>query len=456
VNRKRDHQAVVIGGGAAGLAAAWALARAGADVALFEAGERSGGVIRSRHAEGWIFEEGPNSMAAPPPEVERMLVATGVASRRIEADPAARRRYVVTDGRPVALPASPLGIVGNPALPPRAIASILREPFRPARRVDEPESVAAFARRRFGPDVLERILDPLVTGIFAGDAEHLSMKHALPRLYDLEREHGSVICGALRSRRGGGRRRQIVSYPRGLAEITDSLSAALGDRIRTGAPIDFIERGADRWIVRTRTGEEARAAAVVIATPAADAARLAPDRALAAELAAVPHAPVAVVSLGYHRRDIAHPLDGFGMLVPHRERSEVLGVIFTSSVFPERAPPEHTLLTAIVGGTRSPDIVSGSPANIVARTIDGIRAALGITDGPVITHVCSWRPGIPQYSLDHGQLLDEVARVEALLPDLAFAGSYLHGVSVGDALMSGLRAADRILAAITGAELPSG
>lgn len=438
----------VIGGGAAGLAAAWKLRHEGAHVTLFEASGRCGGVIRTRRAGDWLIEQGPNSMASPPDAVEAMLAALGLADRRVTAHPDARRRYVVAGGRPVALPAGPLGVLRTPLLSPRGRVALLAEPFRRRAPDDSPESVASFVRRRFGAEVLARLAGPMVSGVFAGDPERLSLRHAFPRLHAWETEHGSVLRGALSSARGGGphRARSIHSFPGGLSELVDVLARELGPHIRLGARVAAIDRTESGWTVRCPDGAAEPFDAVVVAVPAHQAAWLVGEPGLAERLGEMPHAPVAVVSLGFHRASIAHPLDGFGALVAAEERSEVLGVIFTSTIFPERAPAGTALVTVMLGGARAPHAALAEPDDVAATALRGARAILGARGEPLLVDVQRWVPGIPQYDLRHETRLRAVERTERDRPGLAFAGSYLRGVSIGDTLASGLDAAARALA----------
>jgi oxygen-dependent protoporphyrinogen oxidase len=433
----------VVGGGVTGLAAAYRLHSRGHLVTVYEAAPRVGGVVRTERREGYLAEAGPNTLTEPDPLVAALLDELGLAGRRVEAAAAARTRYVVRGGRLVALPSSPRDLLTTRAFSFRAKLAILGEPLVRGGDPAAEESIAGFVRRRLGDEVLDYAADPFVGGIYAGDPALLSMRHAMPRLYALEREHGSLVRGALAR---GRRSLRPFSFPDGLGEIPLALAARLGDRIRLAAPVQTIAHAGPGWLVHG-ADDETRHDAIILAVPAHAFGTLrveGPAAARAAELAAIPHAPVAVVTLGFRRGDVAHPLDGFGVLVPAVERCQVLGTLFTSTLFPGRAPPGHVTLTTFVGGARQPELAGLEPGALVTLVQEELARLLGARGEPTFRHVVRWSRAIPQYVLGYERWLGLMAEVEGANPGLFLAGSYRGGVALGDALRSGLEAAMRV------------
>ncbi len=443
----------VLGGGVAGLAAAYRLSTQAHTVTLYEAGTRVGGVVRSERRDGYLAEAGPNSLSEPDPSVRGLLDELGLTSRQVEAAPAASNRYIVRDGRLVALPRSPSGLLTSRAFSAWAKIGLLREPFVAAGDPSRDESIADFVSRRFGRELLDYAAGPFVGGIHAGDPAALSMRHAMPRLFALEQEHGSIFRGVLARRRaaraGGGAASEApgrsVSFPDGMAEIPNALARRLGDRVRTGAPVEAIVPDGAGWMVRVGGGER-RYDAVVCATPAHafGGLRLGGEAGgRLAELAAIPYAPVAVVVLGFRRDEVAHPLDGFGALVPAVERRQLLGVLFSSTLFPGRAPDGFVTLTAFVGGARQPELAALDPDALVSLVRRELEDLLGARGQPTFRQVVAWPRAIPQYVLGYERWLAVMDDVETANPGLFLAGSYRGGIGLGDALRSGLEAARR-------------
>ncbi|HEV2736449.1 MAG TPA: protoporphyrinogen oxidase, partial [Longimicrobiaceae bacterium] len=398
----------------------------------------------------------PNSMADPPPAVRALLREAGLEARLLPTGPAARRRYVVRGGRPVAVPLSPPQLLLSPLFSPAGRLRVLWEPWAAPGRGGE-ESVAALARRRFGREVLDYAVEPFVGGIFAGDAERLSARHAFPRLVAMEERHGSLLRAAVaaaRERRAAGTAPgpASFSFAEGMEELPRALAAGLGDALRTGSPVRAVRRTDAGWEV-SAGGDDAPETfdAVVLAVAAHQLPALGIEDVEADALRAlgeIHHAPIAVAALGFRREDVAHPLDGFGMLVPRVERRRVLGVLLTSTLFPGRAPEGHALLTVFLGGDRSPELVSLPADEREAIVLEELAALLGVRGEPVFRHHAVWPRAIPQYVLGYGEVKARMDALERASPGLHLAGSYRAGVSVGDTLASGLAAADAVLARV--------
>ena len=454
----------VVGAGIAGLTAAHRLKRKGYRVVVYEASERPGGVIRTDRREGYLAELGPNSMAAGNAALAELFTQLGLDSSRVEAQREAKKRYIVRKGKLVALPLSPSQLLTTRLLSNGAKLAIFGEPMVEPGDSPMEESVATFVRRRFNQEVLDYVANPFVGGIFAGDPEQLSARHALPRLHDLEHTHGSVMKAMgqmLRAGRGPGGPvgPTLVSCKGGLQEITDALARELRPELRFKAPTTQIRLGPKGWTVSAAYQAAELYDAVIYAAPAhcadeVDFAFEGADR--VKTLASIDHPPVAVLALGFRREDVAHKLDGFGFLVPDVERRNVLGVIFSSTVFPGRAPEGHVLLTAFVGGVRNPDLANADLSTLTARVLDDLRLLLGVRGEPTFRAFHLWPKAIPQYALSYGRFKEIMDDAERRNPGFALAGSYREGVAVGEVIGSAGQAADRIAAHIGAGEGAAG
>jgi oxygen-dependent protoporphyrinogen oxidase len=454
---------IIVGGGISGLTLAWELTErlgARADVTVLEVDATPGGTMRTEEHNGWRIEAGPNGFLTDRPATLDLARRLGLSGELLPASAAAKRRYLLSNGVLCTLPTSPPAFLRTPLLSPRGRLRVLAEVFAP-RAVAEDESLAEFGRRRIGAEAVAALLDPMVTGIYAGDPERLSVAAAFPRLHALERAHGSLTRGLVHRRlhghtRGGpaGPGGVLTSFARGMGTLPRALAARLGTHLRTGARVTAIERAPPPgpWRVVTTTGVET-ARVLVLATPAyAAAPLLGPIDATAARLCdAIAYAPVAVVALGLREDAVAHPLDGFGFLVPSREGRRILGCVWSSRLYPgHRAPPGHVLLTTMVGGVRRPGLASLADGALVDLVRDELGAALGLAAGrlpvPDLVRVVRWPRAIPQYDVGH------LCRVEALeariagLGGLYLAGNAYRGVAVNDCVARAVRLAERIAA----------
>ncbi len=446
---------LVIGGGLTGLSAAWHARRAGASVRLLESAPQTGGVVQTYQENGYLAEGGPNSLVVSTAAILDLLNNLGLAGEIVPAAPWARNRFVVRRGVPRPLPFTPGQFLHNPFVSFRVLRHLLREFRIPPRPADAPgeESIAAFARRRFGPDIFNYAFDPFVSGIFAGDPEKLSVRYALPRLFALEAEHGSVLRALrMQRRQPGAFKSRIISFRTGMAALPNALAAQLGDSVTTSARLTSLQRDASGvWSAAWETPDHSANEsfdAVVLALPAHAVNQLplpAPLSETLVPLARVEHAPVAVAVLGYPRSAIGRRLDGFGVLVPSVEPFDILGTLFTSSVFPGRAPDSHVTLTTFVGGARHPDLAVLPDDALFHLVTDNLKKILRVNGRPTYQRLIRWDRAIPQYKLDHGQLLATLDAAERAWPGLALGGSYRSGVSVTNCLDYGRLAAARLL-----------
>jgi oxygen-dependent protoporphyrinogen oxidase len=438
-----------LGAGITGLSAAWHLQRKGAAVTLFEASNRAGGAIESICREGWLHEAGPNSILEGKPEIAEIIGELGLNPRLIYAAEAAKNRYVIREGRLESMPTSPVGFLRSRLFSTRAKFRLASEILRPRGTRSEDETVAEFTLRRLGREFLDYAVDPFVGGVFAGDPCRLSVRHAFPKLLALEKEHGSLIRGAISKRNAnGGPSGKLFSFPNGLEELPRALAAALGETLQLRTRILAVRRQNRGWAIAfARAGEmrEEHFSAVICALPGDALAKLHFEGfASASGLSAmgeIDHPPVASVFTGFRREDVRHSLDGFGILAPKVENCHVLGTLFSSTLFPGRAPQGHVALTTFVGGTRQPELARLDDGFLAKLATAELGEWLGLNAGPVFCSVKRHLRAIPQYNTGYDRFSRACAAAEAAAPGLFIGGNCRDGVSLSACLASGRRLA---------------
>ncbi|MGD0262117.1 MAG: protoporphyrinogen oxidase [Verrucomicrobiota bacterium] len=446
----------IIGAGMTGLTAAFYLKRRGVPVTVYEASDRVGGAIQSVRAEGYLAEFGPNTILETSPKVAQLVRDAGLVSRRLDPDPKAEARYVVRYQRPIAMPESPLGFFTTQLFTARAKLAVLREPFVPPRRDGKEESVAEFVLRRLGQEFLDQAIDALVAGVYAGDPYKLSVPQAFPKLGQLEARYGSLIKGQIFGARERKRRGEIAkdrapkfSFDEGLQVLPDTLRERLGEAVRLNTAVTRLTQTPEGWTLDLRQrGQQTRAehSAVIYAGTAFRLAEMevqAPMPLHFRTFAEIRYPPVASVVLGFRREDVAHPCEGYGMLIPKVEGFKILGTIFSSSLFPNRAPAGHLTLTSYVGGERCPELASLPPEKLFALTCEDLRVLLGVKGKPTFQHSVFYPRAIPQYNLGYGRYRELMADIEGKAPGLFFAGHFRDGISLSDTIVSACKVADR-------------
>lgn len=419
------------------MAAAWSVRRDApdAEVVLLERANELGGKARTHEEEGWRMEAGPNGFLDDEPALDELVTAAGLS--KVRAEPAARRRYIVRDGRLLEVPAHPLKFATGGVLSVPGLLRAAAEPFVSARRDGADETVWEFVRRRLGREAADRLAAPMVLGVFAGDARRLSLPAAFPRVAALEREHGSLLRGMKKGgpRAGGG----LTSFEAGMQSLPRELARRAGLDARTGVAVEGIVSADGSWRVRV-AGETLAATAVVLAADVAAAVPLLRDAAPASAeaLAGIAVPPVAVVALGYGA-EAAHQVPaGFGALVPRTEDFRLLGCLWESRIFSGRAPGDGVLVRAMLGGAVDPAAAELDDAELIAVAAAELERLLALSFPPVIHKVFRWPRAIPQFEIGHRERVS--AARAALPPGLYLAGNYLDGVSFGRAAASGVAA----------------
>ena len=442
----------VVGGGITGLTAAWQLHVQGHLVTLFEQSDRLGGAVSTTSQDGWLFENGPNSLLESP-QFDTLVAGLGLEAECRYAAPAAKNRYLVRGGRLVPVPMAPHKLLATPLFSLRTKLRLFAEPFTRARVRPADVGLAAFVRDHFGQEIVDYAINPLVAGIYAGDPETLSTKYAFPKLWEIEQTHGSLIRGqiaAMKARRARGEKAaaRIVSFARGLQTLPVALAARLpAGAVRSRASVISLSPGKPWKLVSRHDGLAATEEfdAVVLALPAAALAQLSlgasGERPLAA-LERVDYPPVTSLFLGFRREQLAHPLDGFGALVPAVEHRSVLGVLFSSTLFADRAPAGHVALTVYIGGTRQPELARLTPDLLRPRVLADLRDLLGVRGDPVFSHTTFWPHAIPQYNLGYERFLNAMTETETQHPGLFIGGHVRDGISLANCIAAGQRLAE--------------
>jgi protoporphyrinogen/coproporphyrinogen III oxidase len=438
----------VVGGGISGLACAFWAKRRAKSVVLFESSQSVGGCIKTVRSGPYIADGGPQSFLSSE-SITKLVSEAGLESFVLPASPAARTPYLYLDGRLVAVPQSPAQLIGTPLLSPLEKLKLIREPFVRPRMADGDESVADFVRRRIGREVLERAIAPYVAGVFAGDPEKLSIQSAFPAMATLEREHGSLIRGAIalskgrkaaRGSSGQSVRRRSFGFRGGNDVLPRGLAQRLGTDIRLNSPVKALwQRGA--WmemLVGGKTDTRVVAKSVILATPATATAELieALEPTAADELRAIEYPAVAQVVLSYPRTAIGASLDGFGFLTPRSSGLRILGCVWNSAMFQDRCPELETLVTAFLGGATDSSVWSQTDEQLVRQAHEDLRKSLRIRED-VAPHVVAgfrWQEAIPQYNIGHAERLKVINACVKRLPQVRLCGSYLNGPSVGDCI----------------------
>lgn len=443
----------IVGGGITGLSAAFRLNEKNIPVTLYEEGSRVGGVLQTIREDGYLSEFGPNTILETSPKITELIHDLGLDSRRLTSND--RKNYIVRNGKLHLLPLTPVAFATTALFSPWAKLCVALEPFVLTKAKSDDENLADFVLRRLGREFLDYAINPFVSGVYAGDPAQLSVKYGFPKLHALEKKYGSLIAGAVLGFWERRRRQEVskqaaskVTFDEGLQVLTDTLHGKLAHLIQLKTRVKNLEKRGEEWLVTTVTdGRETTTehSALILSAPAHKLAdiRIGNESSLSA-LAEVVHPPVARIVFGFRREDVENPVEGFGFLVPGKERLSILGTTFSSSIFPNRAPGGHHLLTTFIGGSQHVELAAEAPEKLYDLTLADLQKVLGVRAKPTYRHFVFYPKAIPQYTVGYGKFFDLMNDLEAKQPGLFFAGNYRDGISLGNSMISGQEIAVRV------------
>ncbi len=458
----------IVGGGISGLSAAHHLARRRPDlrVILIERARRLGGKIVTERTDGFVVEGGPDSFLSSKPRGVGLARELGIEDRLQGTDESRRRTWVMSNGRLHPLPEGLSGLVPSrlePLLESDLFSTagkerLLEEPRVPVRTGEEDESVASFISRRFGSEVYDRMIEPLMAGIYAGDGRQLSLAATFPQLRRLELEYGSLTAGIrtnalpvpTQTRPG------FLTPIGGTAEIVEALLRTIPDvEILAGSGVRSLGERGDEFVLRLEDDSQVSAAAVIVATPAHVAGELMAelDSAMAEALGAIPHVSSATVSLAFPSTKVPRALEGYGYVVPCQEGRAVLASTWSSSKFHHRAPEGWTLVRVFIGRSGMDHALESTDAHLVELARAEVADVLNCREAPLFQRVFRWVRGMPQYTMGHLERVDRLVERARHHPGLFVAGNYLQGVGLPDCIASGERAAEAALLQLDSAVL---
>lgn len=462
-------KAIIVGGGISGLATAYLLQRQAReaevelDVTLLEKEERLGGKIRSAREDGYLCEWGPNGFLDSKPQTLELCRDLDAASQLLRSNDNARKRFIYSGSMLHRLPENGPSFLASKLISWPGKLRLAMEPFIPPYAAAADETLAAFGRRRLGEEALQKLIAPMVSGIFAGNPETMSLVSCFPRIAELEREYGSLVKAMIKLAKkkkreiaagkavasAAGPGGVLTSFRDGIQTLTDLLAEKLGPAtIVSGQEVTGLAKG-NGVPFRLRTASiDIDADVVILASPAYATATIlegaVPE--MAAVLREIPYASMTVVCFGYERERITHDLNGFGYLIPKEEGMNTLGTLWDSSIFANRAPAEHVLLRSMLGGACFPEYLALSDDEVVSRVRADLKAAMGITAEPSFVRIFRHAQAIPQYTAGHGQRLAALEEQAARNPGLFLTGNSYRGIGLNDCVAAATRTAEAVVA----------
>lgn len=443
----------VIGGGISGLCVAYRLKKKGVDVLLIERNAVCGGNIQTEKTDGFLIEWGPNSTLVSAHLFE-LIAELGLLEEVAPANATAKKRYILKDGKLRALPLKIISIIGTDIFSKGAKLRLLREPFITGKS-PENETVAEFFKRRFGQEVVDFAVDPFVSGIFAGNPERLSIKSAFPSLFQMEKDYGSILKASVFGKKEKSGEfvpkgiSRTVSFKNGMQTLTDKLAENLLGEIRTETEVVGLKTENGKWKIQTDSGnlDSEVFDAIVIATPSFAAANLIKnlDDELARNLSEIYHPPLAVIVSAFHKKDIDFDLDGFGFLIPKVEQRKILGSLWSSVIFENRAPNDIHLLTTFIGGARNAELFDKSDEELFKIAFEELNEILGLKAKPIFQKLKRWQRAIPQYNLGYEKITDSIEKFKKDHAGFFFCSNFYRGISVSDCIKSSVVTTDEVL-----------
>ncbi len=458
-NHSENKSVVIIGAGISGLSVAHWLMNKGINVTILEKDSEPGGTMKTLYDNGWLVEMGPNSALETTPLLKQLFEELGILDQRIYANDSASKRYVVRDGILHPIPMNPGTFIKTKLWTAAGKLRLFKEPF--IKRADHDETISEFVIRRLGREFLDYAINPFVAGVYAGDPDKLSVRSAFPKLYALEEKYGSLLIGAIKSRSERKQRKEIAkdraklfSFMHGMNVLPKRIADKLGSSLKLNCIVEKMTPNMQGeknkfTIVYQQNGvyRKINSEIIVLATPAHSAANIihpiSPET--AAVLKSIYYPPVAEIFLGFDEKQINRPLDGFGFLVPKVEHRKILGTIWSSVLFPNRAPKGSVALSTFVGGARQPELVSLNDDDLVKIVLEDLRHLMQVTGKPIYSKIIRWEKAIPQYNIGYHQVTDALEKFEHNFNGTYFCSNYRGGIAVGDCVMSAKKISEQVL-----------
>lgn len=445
-------EVVIAGGGISGLSLAYFLLKKNPqlDIKIIEAEKRTGGKIITERVSGFLCEGGVNGFLSNKPSTLNLASQLGIQPLKGSED--SKIRYILINGKLTKVPSNPLKFFLSPLLSFSGKVRMLREYFTPPVKEDTDETVESFVSRRVGREFYEKLIDAMSTGIYAGDPSKISMKSCFPKVYWLEKKYGGLIKGliALKKEKKDAKAQPsavLMSFKGGMSELIQSLENYLSEKILRGKKVLSIEKKGNNFTVHLNDGSNIEAEKVILACPAHESAEILKelDREISAILKTIPYPPLSVVAFGFRKKQIGFGTSLYGFLIPHREKRNILGTLFDSSIFPNRAPEGYVLLRSMIGGRRAPELAMLPDEKLINTALLELRELLNIKGEPDFIKIFRWEKAIPQYELGHEEKLNRIEQALSKFPGLYLTGNAYRGVSVNDCIENSLRLADIII-----------
>ena len=446
---------VIVGGGISGLSLAYFLVEKvpSLEIIIFESEKKAGGKIWTDRSGGFLCEGGVNGFLDNRPRTLELAAKLGL--KPLKSNESARKRFIYSEGKLHMLPESPLAFFSSNLLSLYGRLRIIGEIVTPKGREDD-ETLADFARRRLGREAFEKLIDPMASGIYAGDPERMSLKSCFPRIYDLENTYGSLIRALIKLQReakrtgkrvGPGPGGVLTSFYNGMEVFITALKTFLGERLKTENRVVAIDKKDDTYVVFLSDNSKIEAESVVVATPAHATSEMVKDfnRNLSLTLKEIPYPPISVVCLGYMRDKIKQDLKGFGFLVPKREGRKILGTLWDSSIFPNRAPEGYVLLRSMLGGARSAEVALQEENKLINTVMEEMKKIMDIKAEPDFVKLYTHEKGIPQYLLGHEKTLEIIDKTISIHKNFYITGNAYRGIGVNDCIENSYKLAERII-----------
>lgn len=446
---------VIIGGGISGLSLAYFLLKKRPDIELviLESKDRPGGKIWTERSEGFICEAGVNGFLDN--KKGTIMLSEMLGLKPLRSSDMARKRYVYFKGRLNLIPDSPSKIFLSNFLSINAKLRMIGEYFIPKKEIED-ESIESFVKRRVGREFFEKLLDPMVTGIYAGDPAQLSIRSCFPKVYELEKRYGGLIKGFIKLAKEAkktGRKVEagpggvLHSFEKGMFTLIEYLRDYLGERIKTDSKVKGIEKRSEKYLIHLFDGREMEAKKLIISAPAHDTSEIINglNKELSLLLKEIPYPPISVVALGFKKEDIKIDTDYFGFLITGKEKRKILGCLFDSSIFPGRAPEGHILLRCMVGGARAPELSMLDDKEIVETVLLELEDITGLRSEPVFKRIFRYEKAIPQYTVGHFKRLENIEKILSRFKGLFITGNAYRGVALNDCISNSAELSEKIL-----------